>query len=98
MGPLPLARISLILFSLKGGVIRLVMFERGFGRVFGPLGVKGVASRPALTSPYPLPILGLVLAAASTSPLRSGPGLQPSLSTLGYLTRFVPHRPSHAPQ
>ena len=38
------------LFSLKGGVIRLVMFERGFGRVFGPLGVKGVASRPALTS------------------------------------------------
>ena len=39
------------LFSLKGGVIRLVMFERGFGRVFGPLGVKGVASRPALTSP-----------------------------------------------
>ena len=94
MGPLPLARI----FSLKGGVIRLVMFERGFGRVFGPLGVKGVASRPSLTSPYPLPILGLVLAAAFTLPLRSGPRLQSSLSTLGYLTRFVSHRPSHAPQ
>jgi hypothetical protein len=42
MGPLPLARI----FSLKGGVIRLVMFERGFGRVFGPLGVEGEARQP----------------------------------------------------
>ena len=40
------------LFSLKGGVIRLVMFERGFGRAFGPLGVEGEARQPpSLTSP-----------------------------------------------